>query len=301
MKNLNLKEKIVHGNSMFPLKVYSITDPACKYHLQLHWHNEVEIIYVEEGTLIFNIDMKTLKLTKGDCIFINSEQLHSPYSIDNKPTIHHAIVFDLNILNSSIYDFCQNKYIDPLLKNDLRFPQFLNTNSICGKKALQEIVEIINYYNIKNAGWELNIKGSLLKIVANLAQEDMFLKDTNNFSLPKDYKVELIKKILSHIHTNFNQKIYIDDLAMEANMNPQYFCRFFKSITGKTPVSYINHYRIEQACKMIKTEDMKIMDICFSVGFDNFSYFIKKFKEYKNCTPSQYKNINITNFQNDFL
>lgn len=292
MRDINLKEKTIHGNSMFPLRVYSITDLEGKYFLPLHWHSEIEIVYVEEGTLSFNIDMSEIKVSKGNCIFINSEQLHSAHSLNEEPSIHHAIVFDLNILNSSIYDYCQNKYIDPLLKNYFRFPKLLTINSPCGDMTLREILEIINAYATKNIGWELNIKASLLKIVANLAQGDMFLKDMNNISLPKDYNVEQIKKILTHIHNNFNKKIHITDLAKISNMNPQYFCRFFKSLTGKTPVTYINHYRIEKACKLIKTEEMKIMDICLTVGFDNFSYFIKKFKEYKNCTPSQYRNLN---------
>lgn len=294
MQNINLKEKTIHGSSMFPLNVYSHIDTKGNYSVYHHWHNEIEIIYVEEGSLLFNIDMQPIKITAGQCVFINSEQLHSAYSLDNKPSIHHAIVFDLNILNSSIYDYCQNKYIDPLLNKSLSFPLFLELNSICGNKALCEVLEIIDIYHKKNLGWELGIKASLLKIIANLAQEDKFLKDNTTLLIPKDYKVQLIKKVLNYIHNNYKKKIYIDKLADQANMNPQYFCRFFKSVTGKTPVNYINHYRIEQAAKLLQTKDVKITEICFNVGFNNFSYFIKKFKEYKNYTPSHYKKTTIS-------
>jgi len=84
-------------------------------------------------------------------------------------------------------------------------------------------------------------------------------------------------------------KIYIEDLALEANMNVQYFCRFFKSVIGKTPVEYINSYRIEKATELLQTETLSISNIALSVGIDNFSYFVKQFKKYKNCTPSQYR------------
>ncbi|GIM29617.1 AraC family transcriptional regulator [Clostridium polyendosporum] len=291
MQDNNLKEKRTHGNSMFPLNVYSNIDTKGNYSVSYHWHNEIEIIYVEKGDLIFNIDMQPIKLTSGQYIFINSEQLHSVYAIDNKPSMHYAIVFDLNILNSSIYDYCQNKYIDPISKKSLRFPLFLDPTSTCGNKTLREILEIIDVYHRKNGGWELSIKASLLKVIANLAEENKFLKNDATLLIPKDYKVQIIKKVLNFIRNNYKQKIYIDELAAEANMNTEYFCRFFKSVTGKTPVTYINHYRIEQAAKILKTGDAKVMEVCFNVGFDNFSYFIKKFKEYKNCTPSQYKKI----------
>ena len=86
-----------------------------------------------------------------------------------------------------------------------------------------------------------------------------------------------------------SNKIYIEDLALEANMNVQYFCRFFKSVIGKTPVEYINSYRIEKATELLQTETLSISNIALSVGIDNFSYFVKQFKKYKNCTPSQYR------------
>lgn len=291
MNNSTLKEKKIHGNSMFPLIVYSCINSKGDHHVSYHWHSEFELIYVEKGELTCNIDMESIKLTSGQYIFINSEQLHSIHSIDNISSIHHAIVFDLNMLNSSIYDYCQNKYIDPLLKKSLRFPLNVDSKSTCGNKILQEILEIVDAYHRKSPGWELIIKASLLKIIANLAEEDKFLKNDSSLLVTKDYKVQVIKKTLKFIHDNYNQKIYIDELAAEANMNPQYFCRFFKSVTGKTPVTYINHYRIEEAAKTLKTGDAKVMEVCFNVGFENFSYFIKKFKEYKHCTPNEYKKI----------
>ena len=117
----------------------------------------------------------------------------------------------------------------------------------------------------------------------------MLLNKKNIKSIKKDYKIDLIKKILNYIHENYNDKIYIEDLALEANMNVKYFCRFFKSVIGKTPVEYINSYRIEKATELLQTETLSISNIALSVGIDNFSYFVKQFKKYKNCTPSQYR------------
>ncbi|MBU3182055.1 helix-turn-helix domain-containing protein [Clostridium psychrophilum] len=289
MNDDKLKEKTARGDSIFPLHVYSHIDTQGNYSVSDHWHNEIEVVYIEEGDLMFNIDMQHVKLTHGQCVFINSEQLHSIYAIDNKPSIHHSIVFDINILNSSIYNYYQNKYINPIIKKSLSFPLYLDTNYVLGNKTLNEILEIIDVYHRKSSGCELSIKGCLLKIVANLFEEDKFIKNDSAFLIPKDYKVRIIKKVLGFIDNNYTQKIYISELAAEANMNTQYFCRFFKSVTGKTAVTYINKYRIERAAKMLKTEDTKEMQVCFDVGFSNFSYFIKKFKEYNNCTPCQYK------------
>lgn len=138
---------------------------------------------------------------------------------------------------------------------------------------------------------ELSIKASLLKIISIIAANNKFTIEDTMLASTKNYKIDVIKKIINYIHNNYNKKIYIDELSKEANMNTQYFCRFFKSLTGKTPIDYINYYRIDQAAKILKTEDKKILYICYEVGFDNFSYFIRKFKEYKKCTPSKFKNL----------
>lgn len=292
MEKYGLKEKRTHGTAMFPLHIYTQEDSLGKYNLSVHWHEEIELIYVEKGEILFHIDMNTIKVSAGQFIFINSEQLHGANAIDNIPSTHHAIVFDLNILGSSIYDYCQSKYIDPILQRSIEFPQLIDGTSIVGKKLILEMNDIIDAYKNNYIGWELSIKASLLKVISYLAQGDLFIKEDAAKLTSKDYKVQLVKKVLHYIYNHYQEKIYIEDLAKETNMNTQYFCRFFKSITGKTPIDYINHYRIEQAAKILQTENIKVMEVSLNVGFDNFSYFIKKFREIKKCSPSEYRKMN---------
>ena len=93
MANINLKEKSNHGTAMFPFHIYSHLDSIGNYSVPFHWHNEIEIIYIEKGELKIDIDMVTIIAKPGDYFFINSEQLHLINSLDNKASLHHAIVF----------------------------------------------------------------------------------------------------------------------------------------------------------------------------------------------------------------
>ena len=105
----------------------------------------------------------------------------------------------------------------------------------------------------------------------------------------KQVQTERLKRALGYIKENYREKISIDAIAKEVNLTRYHFCRVFKSLTGQTPVEYINYYRINQALRLLKDENLKITDIAFDLGFNNLSYFVKKFKEYKNCTPSEYR------------
>lgn len=79
-------------------------------------------------------------------------------------------------------------------------------------------------------------------------------------------------------------------------MSPNYFCRYFKQEIGKTPISFVNEYRIEKACEMLSESKVLVSDIALSAGFDNFSYFIRKFREYKGVAPNKYRSLRL-NFE----
>lgn len=288
LEKSKLRENTVHGDAMFPLNVYMNQQIADGRDLHCHWHEEVEFIYIEAGEAIFNIDMETIKAKKGECILINSESIHSGYSIDKKKCYYQAVVFNLNFLSGELYDVCQSKFIDPLLKKSYKFPMLLTNSSSNNMKIIDQIKEVIDLYNKKDYGSEILIKAALLKIIGLIANNGELKGEIKS---PKNYKIELIKKILSYIQLNYSEKIYIENLAEEINMNTYYFCRFFKAITGKTPVEYINHFRIEQAVRILKNEDRKVSDVALDVGFENLSYFIKKFKEYKGYTPAKFKSL----------
>ena len=97
-----------------------------------------------------------------------------------------------------------------------------------------------------------------------------------------------IKNVLTYISENYANPISLDALSRIAGMNPKYFCRYFKSMTERTPIDYLNYYRIECACEMLSTRDISIKETAISCGFNDESYFIKTFHKYKGTTPKQF-------------
>ena len=88
---------------------------------------------------------------------------------------------------------------------------------------------------------------------------------------------------------HYQERITLEQLASSLHMNKNYFCKFFKQKVGKTPFSYLNEYRINQAAALLLTTDAPITEIAMDTGFDNMSYFIRQFKHCKGCTPSIYR------------
>lgn len=98
-----------------------------------------------------------------------------------------------------------------------------------------------------------------------------------------------IKEILSYIKQNYNENITLNDLAQKSNLNSKYLCTVFKQLTGKTPIDYLIYYRIECACEQLVFTDNSITEIALACGFNDISYFIKKFHKLKHTTPLKYR------------
>ena len=100
-----------------------------------------------------------------------------------------------------------------------------------------------------------------------------------------------LKNVIGYIEQNYASLITLDMMSKIAYMSPTYFCHYFRKETGKSPLAFINEYRIQKAAQLLSETDLQISQIAQSVGFDNFSYFIRKFREYKSITPKEYRNI----------
>lgn len=81
-------------------------------------------------------------------------------------------------------------------------------------------------------------------------------------------------------------QLTLGNLAEAADMSPKYFCRFFSEMTGKTPIEYLNYYRIECAAEQLLYTDDLVTDIALNCGYNDLSYFVKTFKKYKSQTPN---------------
>ena len=89
---------------------------------------------------------------------------------------------------------------------------------------------------------------------------------------------------------NFRQEISLATIAREAAMTKNAFCKYFKKRTNKTYVSFLTELRVEEACKLLSTDpEQSIAQIAEASGFQNMSYFNRKFRQLKQQTPRAYR------------
>ncbi len=102
-----------------------------------------------------------------------------------------------------------------------------------------------------------------------------------------------LKRVIDFIDENFTSDISREGLAAAVDINPNYMGSLFKSYTGKTILEYINELRIDEAIRQLESGNLKIIDIAFSIGFENTVTFNRVFKRVTGKTPSDYKSNSI--------
>ncbi len=96
-------------------------------------------------------------------------------------------------------------------------------------------------------------------------------------------------KIIKYIHENFRSNISTREIADSFHLNPSYVSQLFKKETGNTLVRYMNSLRIQEAEKLLSGTELSVEAIGSACGFNDYFYFLKTFKKYKGCSPSQYR------------
>jgi len=99
----------------------------------------------------------------------------------------------------------------------------------------------------------------------------------------------LMESIQTYIGCNAHRSITIERIAQHVGMNRQQFCEEIKRLTGRTFVTYLNEYRIEQVCTYIREKRYKsVAEAAYNAGFNDVSYFHRLFRNIKGITPGEY-------------
>lgn len=107
--------------------------------------------------------------------------------------------------------------------------------------------------------------------------------------MPNYLPEKRVQVLLDYIHTHYKDKITIEELAKTASISKTEVLRCFKAIMGRSPISYLNSYRLQRAAHMLINTEKSIQEIAEGCGFDDNSYFSKLFKKKYHVTPHDYR------------
>ena len=291
-----------HGTESFPCAIYRTSSPKKGTLVKHHWHEEVEILYFSGGEFRLEINMESFPVHSECLYFINPGELHSIIKERSGSYKEDAVVFSPRIICFDLYDTAQIQLIRPILNGKMLFPRCIFPKHAAFSPIRDAFLDMMHSFDrtyaegcfkesppssknvAEHLAGQLYIKSSLLRILAVLSDFQMFTPTEKG----SDKRIESIKTALTYIRENYKEKIYISDLAGQVNLNEQYFCRFFKKAIGRSPMEYINEYRIKQSLRLLEETEYSVTEVCLECGYHNLGNFLREFRKHTGATPLQY-------------
>ena len=157
----NYQEKILHGDPLFPYITYLCSIPLDFGYVPMHWHDEMEIIYIKKGNGTITVDFTQHTVSAGDIALILPGQLHSIGQFESESMEYENIIFHPNMLISKKTDTCNTDYLVPLLSGNVSLPLLYTPDSPHYAEisaCIDANDEICKTYP---SGYQLFIKGQL--------------------------------------------------------------------------------------------------------------------------------------------
>ena len=282
------KELKEHGLTMFPIACYD--DNLEFMSVPWHWHDEFEFIIITEGLAHIQIENKTIPLSKGNAIFINSGVLHN---IDNGSAVEvkcHSLVFHARLIGGSIDSIFWQKLITPILQ-DKTFCYLCFDHSISWhKEMIQDMATTWKAIADEIDDYENYVRYYLSKAFRLMNSN----RHTSNVKVSKRDRLsaDRTKIMIQYMEEHYSEEISLEMIANSAAVSKSVCLRCFHQTIGSTPIRYLVQYRIEIAAERLKETNEKANEIAIACGFSDISYFSKCFRELKGLTPLEYRKSN---------
>ena len=244
----------------------------------LHYHDELEFVIVYEGRFAITVDGEEYFAEGGDVVFVGSGVPHSTRYVTPSKT--------------GLIQFRENDFLSSSITKIIKYTVKYNNLSeskiriIRSPELFGSLDRLLLESDSKEGAFEMFVRSEVYKILGLLYREGILL-DTERFFASKE--IQKILPALEYVNKNYADNVTLEDASSILGFDVSYFCRIFKSATGRTFTEYLNFVRICKAEKLLSETDKSILEISEAVGFSSMSYFNRVFRRIRNSSPGSYR------------
>lgn len=281
------KEIKSHGSYAFPVLVsYERLSYFDTREFPWHWHPEIELTFVLEGDIAYQVNDSLYYLQAGEGLFCNTNVLHAGHGYQSPDCSYLSITFHPRLLYGYRSSVMQEKYMDHILKSPALASLHFTEKEKWQKKILRQMEKIRCLDREHPASEELQIQMALLKIWQGI-YEHVEPEDTDYAENGRD--TERIRRIMEYIGEHYREKITLEDLADQIHLCRSESCRLFKRYMKESMFEYLLDYRVERSLELLRQSSLDVTQIAGQVGFGNPGYYSRIFKRKMGCTPLEYR------------
>ena len=257
-------------------------------HFPKHRHNYVEMVYMYSGTTTHIInETDKIILNEGDLLFLNQNCTQEILpATENDIAVNFIILpefFDRTISMIERENILRDFLLSTLSAHTAE-PNYLHFQA-------QNILPVQNL--IENMIWTLIYHKSCINTITQTTMGLLILNlsqfaDTINQSHPNQYEKNLIFSILKYIETHYKDGT-LAEISAELNLPPYYVSKLLKRNLDSNFKELLQQRKLQQAAYLLSQTPLTAEAIMDAIGYDNSSYFYRKFREKYGCSPKDYR------------
>ena len=247
----------------------------------MHWHEDLQFIYVLEGSIEVRTLDSAVQIRTGEAIFINKDVVHYVKRIGN--CHYNSFIFPSYFLE--FYTGSPAKILVDGITTNEQLPMFSFTSEVGWH---QDVINILRQLaDIERNKTEFYAYEILVRL------SSLWLVMRKNITIPQKQKESILhsrmQKILRFIEDHYAENITLSDLAGSANISKSECSRCFRVSMNTTPYKYLTEYRLAKAAQLLKKTNEPVGNIASAVGFHQMSHFGKCFREKTGYSPREYR------------
>lgn len=263
----------------------AVIERTSPFYAPFHYHTELELIYIKDGSGIRTIGHKSEPYSSGEIVFVGSNLPHEYKHFGNPGfSNYHCIVayFDKDVFSKEFYNLNESNKIKSLFKRAGRGIKVSGRTREIVAEKMEAIIQKKDFERI------LGLM-EILHIISISEEVECLAYEGYNCAAIEHHVPERLTEVFNFVNTHYNDEITLEAVAKIAHLTPPAFCRLFKQKTRKSFFSYLNEVRISNACKILTESSYNVSEVAFLCGYRTLSNFNKFFKKSTSLSPKAYR------------
>lgn len=245
-----------------------------------HWHSEMEVILVLEGSIKIDLPDKAIILNQYDIMLLNCNEVHG-FSSNGSHNYVLILQIDPRFCKRYYPQLAQTVFTDPCF----RFQED-QSRSV---PLIQSLAKLLLCFYQKPERYPLKLMAMLYDLVCFLLDHTSTVIVGDNPTRIKSRRINRINDIILYMKENHMRKLTLQEIASRQKVSTYYLSHFFHQATGIAFTDYLTLIRLEKAAKLLATTNLNLLEICLESGFSDYRYLNRAFARTYACTPLEFR------------
>ncbi len=278
------RENIITNIPNVPMLIKESLFLPSSRHKSIHFHKEIEIIKVKQGSVLLTVDNDEFVMSRGEIAVVNCNVVHK-ISYHNSNSVITYFQFDVYEymkeiypdINISLFDFITVDYPSKYAVFD-------------ASSLIYDCFDKIENEHDKKTFSYTSVISAYIRIAVAFLQREQIVGNVDLLSSNKN--LSKLLPLLQYIDDNYQDQLTLDKLAEIMFLSKNHICKLFSIGLNSTFTKYLNYQRLNHSERLLLNTNLNMIDIALDSGFMSIQYFNRCFKKKHGITPFEYRRLN---------